>query len=158
MQPEVAGQVEERGRGELAVHHDVVREASAHRGHRALQQPLAGAVLAVPRSVGLDIEGQREARADHRDEAAAVQVAVEVALGIPEGMAERAAGRRAASRAGAVEGEADEIAALERLVPLGLPEGRGQRHPGGPRGEPLGEVGQGVIPEAPGDPQGRARR
>jgi len=50
--------VEKRRRGVLAVHDHVVGEARAQAVDGPIEQSLGGAVLAVSRSVMLDIEGR----------------------------------------------------------------------------------------------------
>src|SRR5512138_1504323 len=119
MQTPRADVVEKGGGGVLAVDHHVVGEADAERAGGAVEEPTRGGVLAIAGAVRLDIEGQREARADDRDQAEMVPIAADLMRSIVASPAQLAKVLSTATATGAVDREADEAGVLESLVSLG---------------------------------------
>jgi hypothetical protein len=114
--------VQEGCGGVLAVRDHVVGEARSQGVDGPLEQPLGGRVLAVPRTIVLDIERQGEARTDDGDQAEVVRVPADLVATVVAWPTQRAALFLAAAGSRSVDGQANEAGVVEGLVALGLPQ------------------------------------
>src|SRR5574342_193897 len=99
--------------GVLPVHHHIVGEALSQRVNGTMEQPLRSAVLAVARSVRLDIEGQGQPGAHYGDQAEVVGVPANLMAGVKAWAAQLTALLLAAAGPGTVDGQTDEAAVVE---------------------------------------------
>jgi len=150
--------VQEGGGGILAIDHQIVRKAPPEGAHRPAQEALPGGILAVARSVGFDIQWQRETGAHHADRSEVVPVAGDLLVGIAERAAQRTTLMPAAPGGGPVDGETDEAGVFKRLVALGPAHRRHQRGSGGGWVQPFGEVTEGIVAKTPAEAQRTAAR
>ncbi|PYU21664.1 MAG: hypothetical protein DMG32_20010 [Acidobacteria bacterium] len=99
------------------------------------------------RNCGFGVHGQGEVATNHGGHDEVMVITDDLSVGIAVGTAQGAFRLSPPPRRGAVQGEAQETAALESLVAFGTMEHRGQSGPRGCRIQTFGEVTQGIIAE-----------
>jgi hypothetical protein len=140
--------VKERSAGKLPIDHHVLSKAPTHVTHHATQQAATGVVLAILGAIGFHIQGQRQTGPYDADHDHFVVIAEDLPLPVPVGTTPAADLLAGARYARSIDGQPEEAAVVEGLVALGLADGRDRGTPGPLGAEPLGEVAEGVIPEA----------
>src|SRR6202011_6168967 len=111
--------MQERCGGKFSIDDHILRKAFSYVPDHPPQQALPGGVLAVARSVGFPIAGQRQARSHHADHHERMLIALNLFRSVLLRPTELAAQVSPPSSAGAVQGQTDPAATVESLVALG---------------------------------------
>src|ERR1700730_2509770 len=150
--------MQERCSSKFSIDDHILRKSFSHAPDHPSQQALPGGILAIARSVGFPIAGQRQAGSHHADHHQRMLIAQNLFRSVQLRTTELAAPVGSPSRAGTVQGQADPAAIVKGLVALGAAQEREQGLPCGTGIEPLGEIAQGIVTERSGDGERASRR
>jgi hypothetical protein len=152
----IVGVVHEGSAGEFPIGDYVVDKAPAGVLDGATRELAGGTVLAIPRAVRLDIERQSQACSHRTDQDQPVMIAEDLSLLIPVRTAHLTNLLARSFDGGSIQGRANQAAAVEGFMTLGLPDAGHRRPPRHPQIDARGEVGECIIAKALGDLEGMA--